>query len=69
MDLLFQEARYLGLKFRLLPLSSAANEAPTFLPLDSALNANVLVPDEPPQRIGPAVMLGEVVVEFMGNLI
>lgn len=49
----------------LVPSTSTANLPASLLPLDSAPQADVLVPDELPKHVYPALVLGEILVEVV----
>jgi hypothetical protein len=58
------------LDLRLLPVgnSTAADKTATLLTLDAATHANVLIEDEAPDGIAPALVAGQVIIEFVSNL-
>jgi hypothetical protein len=58
------------LDLRLLPVgnSTASDETATLLTLDTAVHTNILVPDETPNGVAPALMARKVLVKFMGNI-
>lgn len=59
----------LGLHLTLLPVDGAADQAAAFLALDAAVEADVLVPDEPPDGVDPALVAGQRLVELLGRLV
>jgi hypothetical protein len=58
------------LNLRLLPVgnSTASNETATLLALDTAAHTNVLIKDEAPDGVAPALVTGQRVVEFVSNI-
>lgn len=58
------------LDLRLLPVgySTATDKAASLLTLDTATHANVLIEDEAPDGIAPALVAGQVIIEFVSNL-
>ena len=49
--------------------SPSTHLAPTLLPLHSTAHAHLLIPDELPNDIHPALMPGQILIELLGNLI
>lgn len=60
---------FLSLDFRLLPFDSAADDTATVLSLDAAADAHVLIPDESPNGVNPALVAGKRLVKLFGNVI
>lgn len=60
---------HLSLNLRLLPVDEAANKTAALLALDTAVEADILVPDEAPDDIGPALVAGQVLVEGAGGIV
>lgn len=58
-----------GPQLLLVPTTTAANLPATLLSLDSAPQADVFVPNELPDDIHPTLVRGQIVVEFVRNLI
>lgn len=58
------------LNLRLLPVSNstASNETTTLLALDTAAHANVLIKDEAPDGVAPALVTGQGVVKLVSNV-
>lgn len=60
----------LGLDLRLLPADgAAADDAAAVLALDAAADADVFVPNEAPDGVGPALVAGQVLVKLPGHVV
>lgn len=59
----------LGLDFRLLPLGATADQTATLLSLDATAHTDVVVPDESPDSISPALVVRQRLIKLLGNFI
>jgi hypothetical protein len=58
----------LGLNFLVRPIRSSSNETSTLLPLDTASHADILVQDELPDNVDPAVVARQILVKLLCHL-
>lgn len=65
----FYFSSFLCLNFTLLPADGATDKTAAVLALDAAVHADIVVPDEAPDGVHPALVAGQLVIELAGDAV